>query len=232
MCTTLHPAQEWCALSPVAAVKVALRTLGRGHRALRPEIAELDALIAPLVAQINPALLALNGVGSDSAGQLLVTAGQNTERLRSDGAFARDRDRLRCRVSEWPDRGHQGQGAQQDRAPLRAAAGGGAGRGNAQGYTLKSRWSRGSARRRALVTIYGSRCVRVEPDAGRGLRTQGDVPAAAQEAGRLHPRAGRRSPSSSKCCGAGPPPETRETSGRETRGTPMQLRLHTDCPVK
>ena len=76
-------------------MKVALRTLGRGHRALRPEIAELDALIAPLVAQINPALLALNGVGSDSAGQLLVTAGQNTERLRSDGAFAIDRDRPR-----------------------------------------------------------------------------------------------------------------------------------------
>jgi len=39
---------------PEQAVKVALRTLGRRHRALRAEIAELDALIAPLVAQINP----------------------------------------------------------------------------------------------------------------------------------------------------------------------------------
>jgi len=68
------------------------------------------------------------------------------------------------------------------------------------------------------VTIYGSRCVRVEPDAGRGRRTQGDVPAAAQEAGRLHPRAGRRPPSSGECCGAGPPPETRERPLSEKRG--------------
>jgi transposase len=96
VCAGLRPDLSLIA-QPEQAVKVALRTLGRRHRALRAEIAELDALIAPLVAQINPALLALNGVGPDSAGQLLVTAGQNTERLRSDGAFA-----MLCGVAPIP----------------------------------------------------------------------------------------------------------------------------------
>ncbi|NMM32429.1 MAG: IS110 family transposase [Phycicoccus sp.] len=82
---------------PEQAVKVALRMLGRRHAALRAEITDLDALITPLIATINPALLALNGVGPDSAGQLLVTAGQNTDRLRSEGAFA-----MLCGVAPIP----------------------------------------------------------------------------------------------------------------------------------
>jgi len=82
---------------PEQTVKAALRALGRRHAALRVEIADLDALITPLIATINPALLALNGVGPDSAGQLLVTAGQNTDRLRSEGAFA-----MLCGVAPIP----------------------------------------------------------------------------------------------------------------------------------
>ena len=82
---------------PEQAVKVALRMLDRRHAALRAEIVDLDALITPLIATINPALLALNGVGPDSAGQLLVTAGQNTDRLRSEGAFA-----MLCGVAPIP----------------------------------------------------------------------------------------------------------------------------------
>lgn len=73
---------------PGQAAKVALRSLARRHAALTEEITELDALIEPLVAAINPDLLALNGVGADVAGQLLVTAGENTERIRSEAAFA------------------------------------------------------------------------------------------------------------------------------------------------
>src|SRR3954451_10837257 len=60
---------------PEQAAKTALRTLARRHAALSEEIAELDALIGPLVARINPELLACTGVGLDVAGQLLVTAG-------------------------------------------------------------------------------------------------------------------------------------------------------------
>ncbi|MGH3535303.1 MAG: IS110 family transposase [Pseudonocardiaceae bacterium] len=73
---------------PLVATKLALRTLARRHQRLSQEIDELDALIIPLVGQIAPALLCLNGVGPDVAGQLLVTAGENPERLRSEATFA------------------------------------------------------------------------------------------------------------------------------------------------
>ena len=82
---------------PEQAVKTALRALARRHAALTVEIDELDELIAPLVTAINPALMACNGVGADVAGQLLVTAGQNADRLHSEPAFA-----MLCGVAPIP----------------------------------------------------------------------------------------------------------------------------------
>lgn len=82
---------------PEQATKIALRSLARRHAALREEITELDALIEPLVAAINPDLLALNGVGADVAGQLLVTAGENADRIYSEAAFA-----MLCGVAPIP----------------------------------------------------------------------------------------------------------------------------------
>jgi transposase len=73
---------------PATATMLALRVLARRHQQLSTEITDLDQLLEPLVTAINPALLALNGVGTDSAGQLLVTAGDNPERLLSEAAFA------------------------------------------------------------------------------------------------------------------------------------------------
>lgn len=73
---------------PVEATKHALRTLARRHTHLGQEITDLDTQLKPLVTQTNPALLALTGVGVEVAGQLLVTAGGNPERLRSEAAFA------------------------------------------------------------------------------------------------------------------------------------------------
>jgi transposase len=73
---------------PAVAARVALRSLARRHQQLTADIDELDAMIAPLVAAAAPKLLALNGVGADVAGQLLVTAGENPHRLRSEAAFA------------------------------------------------------------------------------------------------------------------------------------------------
>jgi transposase len=73
---------------PAVATRLALRALARRHQQLSAEISELDALITPLTATISPTLRALHGVGPDTAGQLLVTAGQNTHRLRSEAAFA------------------------------------------------------------------------------------------------------------------------------------------------
>ncbi|MGD9528708.1 MAG: transposase [Pseudonocardia sp.] len=46
---------------------------------------------------INPALVALNGISTDLGGQLLVTAGENPDRLRSEAAFA-----MLCGVAPLP----------------------------------------------------------------------------------------------------------------------------------
>jgi transposase len=86
-CAGLRPDQADTA-SPATAAKIALRSLARRHQRLSEEIDELDALLDPLVAAINPRLVAANGVGTDVAGQLLVTAGENHERLTSEAAFA------------------------------------------------------------------------------------------------------------------------------------------------
>jgi transposase len=73
---------------PLAATRAALRRLARRHQALDAEITELDAEIGPLVKQAAPELLALFGVGPETAGQLLASAGDNPERMRSESAFA------------------------------------------------------------------------------------------------------------------------------------------------
>jgi transposase len=73
---------------PLTATKTALRHLARRHQGLDQEITELDAAIGPLVHHANPALLAVYGLGPETAGQLLTTAGQNPERLTSEAAFA------------------------------------------------------------------------------------------------------------------------------------------------
>jgi transposase len=72
----------------LTATKTTLRYLARRHQALDQEIDELEAQIAPLVAKTAPELLALFGVGTHTAAQLLVTAGDNPERMRSEAAFA------------------------------------------------------------------------------------------------------------------------------------------------
>lgn len=84
-CAALRPGPE---LDPVAATKHALRTLARRHHDVDSEIAQLDELLEQLVPRACPQLLELFGVGIDTAGALLVTAGDNPERLHSDPAFA------------------------------------------------------------------------------------------------------------------------------------------------
>lgn len=73
---------------PPAATRASLRRLARRHQALDQEIAELDREIGPLVKQAAPALLELFGAGPETAGQLLASAGDNPERMRSEAAFA------------------------------------------------------------------------------------------------------------------------------------------------
>lgn len=74
---------------PTNATKTALRSIARRFQHLDDEIAELDIQLKDLVtATAPPQLLARKGVGIDVAGQLLVTAGDNPDRLRSPAAFA------------------------------------------------------------------------------------------------------------------------------------------------
>ncbi len=71
-----------------AATKFALRSVARRHEALSEEIAELDAHLERLVAEASPGLVSLPGVGTHHAATLLVLAGDNPERLRSEASFA------------------------------------------------------------------------------------------------------------------------------------------------
>jgi transposase len=71
-----------------ATTRLALRTLARRVQALDAEMAEAKDRLAELVAQTAPELLARSCIGVDSASALLVAAGDNPERLRSERTFA------------------------------------------------------------------------------------------------------------------------------------------------
>lgn len=73
---------------PTCAVRTALRRLARRYQHLTQEIADADAELDPLVAQAAPGLMDLIGVGTETAAQLLITAGDNPDRLKSEAAFA------------------------------------------------------------------------------------------------------------------------------------------------
>jgi transposase len=67
---------------------LSLRELGRRVAFLDGQLQRLDALIVPLVTARAPGLLALYGVGHDTAAKLLIAAGDHPERLRSEAAWA------------------------------------------------------------------------------------------------------------------------------------------------
>ncbi len=86
------------AADPVAATPIALKSLARRILELGDEIAALDELIEPLVRALAPQLLErVGGIGIEVAGQLLVTAGDNPDRLRSEASFA-----MLCGVAPLP----------------------------------------------------------------------------------------------------------------------------------
>ena len=70
------------------ATRIALRELGRRAEFPGGQLERLDELIIPLVTARAPALLALHGVGPDTAAMLLIAAGDHPERLRSEAAWA------------------------------------------------------------------------------------------------------------------------------------------------
>ncbi|MDQ5811873.1 MAG: transposase, partial [Actinomycetota bacterium] len=70
------------------ATRFALRSVARRHEALSEEIAQLDAQLDRLVADVAPGLIRLPAIGTHHAATLLVVAGDNPERLRSEASFA------------------------------------------------------------------------------------------------------------------------------------------------
>jgi transposase len=70
------------------ATKLALRSVARRYEALSREIDELDTHLDRLVTQVAEELVSLPGIGTDHAATLLVVAGDNPNRLRSEASFA------------------------------------------------------------------------------------------------------------------------------------------------
>jgi transposase len=72
----------------VYATTTAIRALGRRVVSLDEDSKQIDKLLAELVRATAPELVALYGVGPDTAASLLVAAGDNPERLRDEAAWA------------------------------------------------------------------------------------------------------------------------------------------------
>jgi transposase len=80
-----------------SAYRISLKSLARRYLELHDEIADLDTMIGAIVDELAPDLVARPSIGHASAAQLLLTAGDNLERLRSEASFA-----ALCGVSPVP----------------------------------------------------------------------------------------------------------------------------------
>jgi len=74
--------------SVTAATGQALRRLARRHQDLTAEIADIDAELRVLTTQSAPTMLATKGFGVITTATLLITAGDNPARLRTEASFA------------------------------------------------------------------------------------------------------------------------------------------------
>jgi transposase len=70
------------------ATKFALRSIARRYQTLSEEISTLDAQLDRLVTEAAPNLLSLPAIGINHAATLLVVAGDNPQRLKSEASFA------------------------------------------------------------------------------------------------------------------------------------------------
>jgi transposase len=70
------------------ATRIALRELGRRAQFPGGQLERLDELIGPLVTAHAPGLLAVYGIGPNTAALLLIAAGDHPGRLRSEAAWA------------------------------------------------------------------------------------------------------------------------------------------------
>lgn len=70
------------------AILHALKTLAQRHQFLTTQANELEIQIHDLATEANPHLMSIRGVGPTTAAQLLITAGGNPDRLRTEASFA------------------------------------------------------------------------------------------------------------------------------------------------
>ena len=73
---------------PKAAAKYVLRSLARRYLQLSVEVRDLETEMERLVRSVAPALLNAFGVGPNTAATLMIAAGSNPNRLRTEAAFA------------------------------------------------------------------------------------------------------------------------------------------------
>jgi len=75
--------------SVTAATKHTLRSIARRWQHLNEEIKSHEALLGELTRQLVPQLVDAFGVGADTAAEMLIVAGDNIDRVRSESAWAR-----------------------------------------------------------------------------------------------------------------------------------------------
>lgn len=92
---TTHQRVKVCAawrpgdvVDPTTATRRALRDLARRWLTLHEEIRQLDAELHQLLSPLTPSVLAEHGAGIDVAAKLVIAAGENPDRLRSEASFA------------------------------------------------------------------------------------------------------------------------------------------------
>jgi transposase len=85
-CNALRPGPI---TSPLAAAKHTLRALARRWIALDEEIRAHDQILDELTAAAAPQLREAFGIGTDTAAEMLILAGDNPERIHSEAAFAK-----------------------------------------------------------------------------------------------------------------------------------------------
>jgi len=79
---------EEVATSPLTAARLAMRTLAERIRHLEQELIVLGRQLDRITQAVAPGLRAAQGIGPDNAAALLIAAGDNPQRLRSEAAFA------------------------------------------------------------------------------------------------------------------------------------------------
>ena len=85
-CAALRPGDI---INPTASVKHALRALATRWRTLSAEVAAHDEVLDTITRAAAPTLHEAFGIGADSVAEMMIVAGDNPTRIRSEAAFAK-----------------------------------------------------------------------------------------------------------------------------------------------